>query len=137
MTLVLLATDSDSIFADIDGAVGDDSTTVIRVRTGADVAPVVAQRQPDLVLLDLQTGSMGGVAACMGLHHEFDAGRLDPVPVALLLDRAADVFIASQSRAEGWLVKPLGAIRLRRLVAALLDGGSYFDGHEPAPQALA
>ncbi len=137
MTTVLLATDSDSLFADIDGALSNDSTTVIRVRSGADVAPVVAARQPDLVVLDLQTGSMGGVAAALGLANEFDAGRIDPVPVGLLLDREADVFVASQARVQGWMVKPLSGLRLRRLATALLAGGTYFDGHEPAPQALA
>ncbi len=137
VTLVLLATDSDSLFADVDGAVTDDSNSVIRVRSGAEVTPVVAARKPDVVLCDLQSGTMGGVAASLNLYHEASAGRIDAVPVGLLLDREADVFLASQAHVDGWVVKPLNAIRLRRLVTALATGESYFDGHEPASQTLA
>jgi DNA-binding NarL/FixJ family response regulator len=43
------------------------------------------------------------------------------------LDRRPDVFLARRSGAEGWLVKPLDPIRLRRSVAALLAGGTYYD----------
>ncbi|HXY45244.1 MAG TPA: hypothetical protein VEH29_13730, partial [Acidimicrobiales bacterium] len=32
-----------------------------------------------------------------------------------------------QSGADGWVVKPLDPIRLRRATAALLGGGTYFD----------
>jgi DNA-binding NarL/FixJ family response regulator len=45
----------------------------------------------------------------------------------MLLDRRPDVFLARRSGAEGWLVKPLDPIRLRRAVASLLDGGTYED----------
>jgi DNA-binding NarL/FixJ family response regulator len=47
--------------------------------------------------------------------------------VLILLDRRADVFIAKECDAEGWLVKPLDPLRLRKAAAALLDGGTYFD----------
>ena len=45
----------------------------------------------------------------------------------MLLDRRPDVFLARRSGAEGWLVKPLDPLRLRRADAALLDGGTYYD----------
>ena len=47
------------------------------------------------------------------------------MPVLMLLDRRPDVFLARRSGAEGWLVKPLDPLRLRRAVTALLDGGTY------------
>jgi hypothetical protein len=44
------------------------------------------------------------------------------------------VFLARRSGAEGWLVKPLDPIRLRRATAALLDGGTYEDdSYQPVP----
>ena len=88
----------------------------------------VAEREPDLVVLDLQIGNMGGMATCLDLHLEAGAGRLPDVPVLMLLDRQADVFLARRSNADGWLVKPLDAFRLRRAVAALLDGQMYTEG---------
>ena len=132
MTHILLATDGDDVFAEIDGMLGDADTTVSRVRSGVDVLPVVEAQSPDLVLLDLQIGNMGGVAAAMALGHEFDAGRLQPIPLALLLDRADDQFIAFESGVEGWLIKPLTSMRVRALVDALLAGETSFEGRESA-----
>jgi DNA-binding response OmpR family regulator len=45
----------------------------------------------------------------------------------MLLDRRPDVFLARRSEADGWLVKPLDPIRLRRAITALLAGGRYED----------
>jgi len=49
------------------------------------------------------------------------------MPVLMLLDRSADVFLARRSDADGWLVKPVDAFRLRKAATALLDGGTYED----------
>ena len=92
------------------------------------VASLVADRDPDLVIADLQIGSMGGMAVCMALRLDESAGALEHVPVIMLLDRVADVYLAKRSEAEGWLVKPLDALRLRRAVDAVMDGGSWTEG---------
>ena len=128
MTSVLLATDSDAVFNEVDAALASDDTDVYRVREGAHVLKAIEQVKPDLVLLDLQIGNMGGVAACLAIRQEEGFDRLDHRPVALLLDRAADVFLADSSGAEGWLVKPLDALRLRRLASTLLEGRTIFEG---------
>jgi len=56
----------------------------------------------------------------------------------MLLDRVADVYLAKRSDAEGWLVKPLDALRLRRAVDAVLDGGTWTEGvtADDAPPAV-
>ena len=123
MTEVLIATDSDAVFAEVDAALVDESTSIERVRSGQEVAGRVAAATPDLVILDLQIGNMGGIAACLHLHHEAGAERLPDVPVLMLLDRQADVFLARRSGADGWVVKPLDAFSLRRAATAILEGG--------------
>lgn len=128
MTVVLLATDSDSVFAEVDATLATDDCEVLRVRRGSDVLPVVVERSPDLVLLDLQIGSMGGIATCLAIRQEEGAARLDPRPVALLLDRSADAWLAQEARSDGWLIKPLDALRVRRLAKALLGGDSFYEG---------
>lgn len=128
MTDVLLATDSDDLFAAVDGALASDETNVYRVRRGQDVLPVVEQQNPDLVLLDLQIGNMGGVASCLAIRQEEGMDRLPKRPVALLLDKDSDTYIAQQSRADGWLVKPLDPLRLRSLASTLLENGTLFEG---------
>jgi DNA-binding response OmpR family regulator len=80
------------------------------------------------VVLDLQIGNMGGMATCMALHLEAGAGRLPRVPVLMLLDREADVFLARRSDADGWLIKPVDSMRLRKAATALLEGGSFHEG---------
>lgn len=122
MTDVLLATDDDAVFAEVEAALVDESTSITRVRSGQAVAGAVAEATPDLVVLDLQIGNMGGIAACLHLHHEAGADRLPSVPVLMLLDRQADVFLARRSGADGWVVKPLDAFSLRRAATAVLEG---------------
>lgn len=128
VTDVLLATDSDDVFVAVDSALTDDDTVVYRVRQGKDVLPVVEIEDPDLVILDLQIGNMGGVAACLAIRQEEGMDRLPKRPIALLLDRAADAFLAQESRADGWLVKPLDPLRLRKLATTLLAKGTLFEG---------
>lgn len=128
MTDVLVATDADWVFDEVDAALGDAETTVHRVRTGAEVRPFVKEHEPDLVVLDLQIGNMGGIATCLDLRLEAGMGRLAEPVVLMLLDRQADVFLARRSEADGWLVKPLDSIRIRRAASTLLGGQTYFEG---------
>jgi len=128
VTTVLLATDADWVFDEVDAALGDASTTVHRVRAGVEVVGACVELSPDLIVLDLQIGNMGGMAAAMAVRHEQEAGRLDDAAILMLLDRGPDVFLARRSDADGWLVKPLDAFRLRRAAAALLEGGAWTEG---------
>ena len=89
---------------------------------------MVSAKDPDLVLLDLQIGSMGGIATCLAIRQEEGALRLRERAVALLLDRHADVFLAGEARADGWMIKPIDSLRLRRMAKQLLAGDSYFEG---------
>jgi len=135
VTDVLLATDADWIHEDVDAALTEGDTTVRRVRRGAEVLPAIKEAQPDLVVLDLQIGNMGGMAVCMAIRLEESAARLPHLPVLMLLDRDADLFLARRSHADGWLVKPLDAFRLRRAAVALLSGGEWFE-HEQVDASM-
>ena len=128
MPTVLLATDADRIYDEVDAAIAAPDTMVHRVRRGVDVVPAMHELEPDLVVLDLQIGNMGGMATCMAIRLEEGADRLPITAVLMLLDRAADVFLAQRADADGWLIKPLDAFRLRRAAQALLDGDSYDEG---------
>ena len=116
---VLVATDADEVFDEVDAALSDDRTSVARVRAGRDVVAAIRELEPALVVLDLQIGNMGGVATCLAIRNEESGGRLDPQQVLLLLDREADEYLAKQSDADGWLIKPLDAMGLRRAAAAI------------------
>lgn len=112
-------------------------TTLRWVRSGHDVRPEQDRQPADLVVTDLQIGSMGGVAVVLDLHLEIDAGRLLAVPTLLLLDRRADVFLARRAGVDGWVLRPLDPIRLRRAASTLLSGGTWYDDTDlPDPVAL-
>lgn len=127
MADVLIASDSPDVVDDVESALGGAGTTVRVVRAGVDVLPAALQRLPDLVVLDQQIGNMGAIACCLNLRLEESADRIDHIPVLILLDRRADVFLARRSAAEGWVMKPLDPIRLRKAAKALLAGGTYHD----------
>jgi hypothetical protein len=46
----------------------------------------------------------------------------------MLLDRVADVHMARRSGADGWTIKPLDSLRLRKAVTAIAGGGCYAEG---------
>lgn len=125
---ILLATDADWLVAEVTAALGDDDVRFTICREGRVVTDQVARATPDLAILDLQIGSMGGMAVTMGLRLDESAGVLEHVPVLMLLDRAADVHLARRSGAEGWLIKPLDSLRLRRAAEAVAGGGQYTEG---------
>jgi DNA-binding NarL/FixJ family response regulator len=76
----------------------------------------------------MQIGSMGGIAVTMSLRLDESSGALPHVPVLMLLDRTVDLHLARRSGAEGWLIKPLDSLRLKRAVNAILAGESYTEG---------
>jgi DNA-binding response OmpR family regulator len=125
---ILIATDADWVNAEVEAALGGSSNVVERVRAGVDVLPAVERLDPDLVIVDLQIGNMGGMATVMDLRLEEGSGRVRRRAILMLLDRQADVFLARRCAADGWLIKPLDAFRLRKAALELLEGGTYHEG---------
>jgi len=143
---VLLATDANWLVDDVVAALGDENTSFTVCSDGREVSKQVTKRTKeggsfDVAVVDLQIGSMGGIAVTMALRLDASAGNAPDIPILVLLDRVADVFLARRSGANGWLVKPLDPLRLRRAVRAIVAGGTYPEGltppapAEPEPQA--
>jgi DNA-binding NarL/FixJ family response regulator len=127
MADVLVASDATWVVEEVTAALSSVDDTVREVTTGAEVLPAVAEHAPDIAVIDLQIGRMGGMATCLDLRLEEGAGRLPHVPVLMLLDRRPDVFLARRAQANGWLVKPLDALRVRKAITAVMNGGTYED----------
>jgi len=132
---VLLATDADWLRDDVAAALATGDTEVFRVRKGRDVLDVVDDLEPDLIIADMQIGSMGGIATTLALRNAEEDGRIEPPLVLLLLDRGADAFMAEESGADGWMVKPVDAFRLRRATDSLFAGDGHFEGNTKAVAA--
>jgi DNA-binding response OmpR family regulator len=117
----LVAADADYVLDDVTAALGGPDVSFTVCRDGRDVSPVVKQRTPDLVVLDLQVGSMGGMAVTMSLRLDESSGALPHVKVLMLLDRRADVHLAKRCAADGYLVKPLDPLKLKLAARAILQ----------------
>jgi DNA-binding response OmpR family regulator len=131
-TTILVAADAEWVRAQVRGAFVGHGQRVVEVTNGFEVRPAVASDPPDLVVLDMQIGNMGGIAVAIDLHLEAGAGRLPHVPILLLLDRVADRFLAMRAAADGELVKPVDAGTLRRTAKRLLSATSV-GGPRPQP----
>ena len=127
MPEVLVVSDSPNVREEVIASLPDANISVRELNHGADVLPAVRSKKPDLIILDSQIGRMGGMATALDLHLEAGAGRVPHVPILMLLDRRADVFLARRSDAEGWVVKPIDPLRLGRAITELLAGGTYED----------
>ena len=113
---VLVAADARWVREQVRAALVAPGQEVIEVTRGQAVRGAVADHHPDLVILDLQIGNMGGIAVAIDLRLEESGGRLPRVPILLLLDREADRFLAKRADADAELVKPVDAGTLRRVV---------------------
>jgi DNA-binding NarL/FixJ family response regulator len=130
---VLLAADADWLVDDVVAALGGPDVSFTVCSEGREVSRIVADRATrdedfDVAIVDLQIGSMGGMAVTLALRLDESSGRVPHVPVVMLLDRVADVHLARRSGTDGWLVKPLDPLRLDRAVRTVVAGGRYFEG---------
>ena len=118
MPEVLVVSDSSHVREEVIASLPDTGITVRQLNHGVDVLPAVLEKTPDL-------------------HLEEGAGRAPHVPILMLLDRRADVFLAKRSDAEGWIVKPIDPLRLGRAISAVIAGGTYEDdAYRPPTVAL-
>ena len=127
MAYVVIVSDARTVLDEIRSVLDDGVNEIVEQFTGPEVRATVADDAPDLVIADCQIQNMGGIAICHDLKLEESGGRIPHVPVLLLLDRRADVFLAKRCGAEGYLVKPLDPMRLRAAIEALLAGGTHYD----------
>lgn len=133
MAVILVAADASYIHDEVRATLAGEHE-IVPVGGGRSVRQMVVDRQIDLAILDMQMGSMGGIAATFDLHLEESGGRAEHVPVLLLLDRRADVFLARRAEVEGFLVKPISPLKLRKAVREILAGRGYEDdSYTPSP----
>jgi CheY-like chemotaxis protein len=134
MTTILVAAEAKWVRDQVRSAFVGPGQEVVEVTRGQDVRAKVAELEPDLVVLDLQIGNMGGVAVAIDLRLEESGGRLPHARILLLLDRRDDAFIARRADVDLTLVKPVDAGVLRRAAAPLLAAAAAdtHDDDEPA-----
>jgi DNA-binding response OmpR family regulator len=73
---------------------------------------------PSAVVVDLQTGSAGGVSLLREMQQH---ASLSSIPVLVLLEREQDAWLANNFGAAAHLTKPVQTSELVSTVLALLD----------------
>jgi two-component system nitrogen regulation response regulator GlnG len=116
--LLLVDDDPDLILAQIGRVIGTSQHTIDVVRTGAEGIRRVAERAPDVVLLDLRLPDQSGLEVYQQIRH-LDAR----IPVIFVtMAKAADAAIeAMMQGAYDYLFKPLDLQQLRRVVDEALE----------------
>jgi DNA-binding response OmpR family regulator len=120
MTTILVAADAKWVRDQVRAAFLGPGQRVIEVTRGQDVRATFGEVEPDLVILDMQIGNMGGYAVAIDLRLEESADRLDRATIILLLDREADEFMGRRADVDMMLVKPVDAGVLRRAARQLI-----------------
>ena len=121
MPSVLLIADNLKARDDVEAALAGPRSQVVTVSDSRTAVKRAKELGPDAILIDLHVGSMGGMAVVRALKDAFSVGGLTEVPLVMLLDRSADVFLAGRAGADAWVVKPFTAQDLR---AALPSGSA-------------
>jgi DNA-binding response OmpR family regulator len=117
---ILVASEATWIRDQVQTAFVEAGQRVVEVMRGQDVRDAVNEYEPEIVILDMQIGNMGGVAVALDMRLEQGEGRMPETPILLLLDREADRFLAKRADVDGAVVKPIDAGRLRRTVKDVL-----------------
>ena len=112
MPKVLLITDAEWVLNEVRAALGVGDWKIEEIDDPAMAVDRVAHGFYHAVIVDMQVGSMGGMAVIRAIR-QATARRHQP-RLVLLLDRVADRFIARRSGADAAVLKPLRTNDLRR-----------------------
>ncbi len=127
MPLIYIVSDSQNLKNTITSALAGPGNELVELSSGKELMELLKEDKPDLVILDLQIGNMGATAITLDIRLEEGAGRIDPTKILVLLDRRADVFMTRRSGADGFVVKPVNALKIRRAVKEVLEKGKFED----------
>lgn len=114
---VLLVTDAAWIENDVRASLTDAGTEIHTVADPRTAVSRAVEHRPDVAVVDLQVGSMGGMAVVRALRSAMESGEVYPLRTIMLLDRTADGFLARRAGADASVLKPFTAQELRAAVA--------------------
>lgn len=114
MPNVLVVADAAWVLNEVRAALSEPGTTITEESDPQAVTATAAGGDFDAAVIDLQVGSMGGMAIARALKDDAHARGTPPLPMVLLLDRRADAFLAKRAAADAWVQKPFTPFELRR-----------------------
>lgn len=94
-----------------------EGVTTQLVEDGREAHRAMLESPPDAALIDLLTGNAGGYSVSRDM---LDDPRLADVPIVMLIERAQDMWLARQARADVIRIKPVETSDLVADVMGLL-----------------
>lgn len=121
MVRVLLVADVPWVLNDARASLSGPGYELIDTADPATAAAIAYDLDVDVVVADLQVGSMGGMAITRDVRAY--AGRTGrPAPgVVMLLDRSADAWLARRAAADGSVLKPFTPYQIRTAITAAME----------------
>ena len=132
---ILVVDDLDANRALIARLLAPDGYLVSGAVDGAQALKMVADQQPDLVLLDVMMPGADGFAVCRALKHD-PATRLIPVVLITSLSESRSRIEGLEAGADDYVSKPVDAQELRARVRSLLRIKRYTDDLDSAESVI-
>lgn len=117
MAQVLLVADEPWVRNQVRAALSRPDDELREVSDPRAVVAAIQEFEPEVVLVDLQVGTMGAMAITREIREAFLAGRITRVGVVVVVDRSCDAFLAWRGGAQAWLAKPFTPFELRRAIS--------------------
>ena len=124
MPKVLVVADTPWVRNDVHAALSTPGWELVDHEDPPTVPRAAHRSGVDAAVIDMQVKTMGGMAITRALKEAEHVDGIDPVPVVLLLDRAADAFLAKRAGAAGWVKKPFTAAELRSALSLAMGAAA-------------
>ncbi|MFO7299548.1 MAG: response regulator [Actinomycetes bacterium] len=109
MSKLVLVADAPWVVNEVKAALAGEPWQFVEVSDPEKAVETVESSLPDAVLVDLQVGSMGGMAVTRAIRQSVEHRPR----IVMLLDRHADTFLARRAGADAAVVKPIDGFELR------------------------
>jgi len=116
---ILVAAQAPWICDQLVGGLSASDVEVKFVHEGSEVRDTLVSYEPDVLIADMQSGNMGGIAVAIDARMEAEEQRCKDVAIILLLDREADRLLAERANVDATMVKPVDVFALAKLVKEL------------------
>ncbi len=132
MPKVLVVTDEPWVRNEVHATLTAPDVVLVDHEDSASAAATAVAEDVDALIVDLQVGSMGGMAVTRKVRERTGSEESQGLPVVMLLDRSADGFLARRAGAAAWLTKPFTSHELAAALDTALNGD---EGDEPSEDA--
>lgn len=133
MTRIVVVADVPWVRNEVHASLTAPDYELIDLTEPSEAASLALDERADAVIVDLQVGSMGGMAVTRDVRDVSRRTGHGNLPVVMFLDRAADGFLAKRAGAAAWLVKPFTPYDIRSAVDTALGADAVATA--PIPDA--